>query len=247
MKSNNIFFYIILLFIVPIFAKAETSLKCSDTNALYQVRAILLQHMGSNEDPNNYNDKLVVSDVHAVDFNEHIQKLSCQAILSVQITPDGQGWKYPLVYDYQIDDSGNKNVYLQNLSTREYMQIRMALIQLKNIQPQTSKNTIANELGNQDKHSDNSFIGRCMLEVNKVKYLNGQCFISIEQNGNLFIGPKEQDKISYFALLNVTGKNIGEGSWNEEEGASHAHTPLGNMQRNGACWENSTAKICAWK
>ena len=92
-----------------------------------------------------------------------------------------------------------------------------------------------------------SFYGKCLLEVNKKKYLNGPCAITMENDGGFSIGASETQPVTYFAIISVTGKDVGEGFWNEEKGANHAHTPLGNLVRKGACWQNQKAKVCAWK
>ena len=92
-----------------------------------------------------------------------------------------------------------------------------------------------------------SFRGKCLLEVNHKKYINGQCSVSVEDDGGFSIGASENKPLTYFAIVSVTEKNIGEGFWNEEKGANHAHTSLGNLARKGACWQNDVAKVCAWK
>lgn len=92
-----------------------------------------------------------------------------------------------------------------------------------------------------------SFTGTCLLEVKKKKYLNGPCPISMEDDGGFSIGASETEPLTYFATVSVTGKNVGEGFWNEESGANHAHSPLGKLARKGACWQNQSAKVCAWK
>lgn len=91
------------------------------------------------------------------------------------------------------------------------------------------------------------FIGKCLLEVNNKTYLKGACAITLENDGGFSIGASETKSPTYFAIVSVTGKNVGEGYWNEEMGANHAHTALGNLVRKGACWQNQNAKICAWK
>jgi hypothetical protein len=48
-------------------------------------------------------------------------------------------------------------------------------------------------------------------------------------------------------MVSLTDKNTADGFWNEDEGANHAQTPLGKLTRKGACWQNKTAKVCAWK
>lgn len=92
-----------------------------------------------------------------------------------------------------------------------------------------------------------SYRGKCLLQVNGKKYINGTCPIAMENDGGFSIGAPEKGPITYFAIISVTGKNKAEGFWNEEKGANHAHTPLGDLVRKGACWENKNAKVCAWK
>ena len=92
-----------------------------------------------------------------------------------------------------------------------------------------------------------SFYGKCLLEVHKKKYLDGPCAITMENDGGFSIGASETEPLSYFAIVSVTGKDVGKGFWNEERGANHAHTPLGDLVRKGACWQNQNVKVCAWK
>ena len=49
-----------------------------------------------------------------------------------------------------------------------------------------------------------------------------------------------------FAFVWITSKGVAEGNWNEGysiRGQSH----LGELKRNGACWSNENATICAVK
>ena len=92
-----------------------------------------------------------------------------------------------------------------------------------------------------------AFRGKCLLEVKKKKYINGACPIKMEDDGGFTIGASEKSPLTYFAMVSVTGKDLGEGFWNETKGATHAHTSLGDLIRKGACWQNRDAKICAWK
>jgi len=49
-----------------------------------------------------------------------------------------------------------------------------------------------------------------------------------------------------FAQVNVTRPGLAGGWWNEERWAGHAHSPLGRLARNDACWSNEAATVCAW-
>lgn len=84
--------------------------------------------------------------------------------------------------------------------------------------------------------------GTCLLEVQQRKYLDGPCSIRRDSDGGVSI---ETKPLNYFAIVDVTDGQA-QGHWNAEEGANHAHNPLGVMVREGACWQNAQAKVCAW-
>lgn len=99
----------------------------------------------------------------------------------------------------------------------------------------------------QDPDEENIFLGRCLLEVNGKKYIDGQCPINMESDGSFSIGAAESVPPGYFAMVLIVSKGVAEGYWNEDEGANHAHSPLGELKYSGGCWTNETAKVCAWK
>ena len=93
--------------------------------------------------------------------------------------------------------------------------------------------------------------GKCLLEVNGHAYIKGACKIEVSKDGSFDIGTGGQS--AYFAYVNLDeplqarARQTAEGFWNGEHGESHAHTPLGTLTRDGACWSNQTAKVCAWR
>lgn len=87
--------------------------------------------------------------------------------------------------------------------------------------------------------------GRCLLVVDGKTYLNGPCPVSIDPDGSFSVGTGP--KASFFAYVNVEPSGVAVGSWNEERGATHAHSSLGELKRNGACWTNDKAIVCAWR
>ena len=88
--------------------------------------------------------------------------------------------------------------------------------------------------------------GRCVLQVNGRSYLNGPCDIStIDRDGSFSIGTGKH-RAKYFAYVTMDTDGA-EGFWNETPDASHAHSSLGMLHRAGACWVNSTAKVCAYR
>lgn len=76
-------------------------------------------------------------------------------------------------------------------------------------------------------------------------YISGPYnFEPLGSGGFKIITPGKQ--VTYFAYVDVNGQTA-EGSWNEERGANLAHTPVGTLKRNDACWSNQNAKVCAWR
>lgn len=89
----------------------------------------------------------------------------------------------------------------------------------------------------------------CFIEVDGRIFLQGNCDADFSSDGSFSIGTGVNRRAAkHFAYVNidpVTKK--GRGSWNGEEAESHAHDDLGDMARQGGCWVNAKAKVCAWK
>jgi hypothetical protein len=88
--------------------------------------------------------------------------------------------------------------------------------------------------------------GRCQLQVNGTNRINGPCLYHIDRGGSFRIqeaGRRGDD--FYFAYVSVMG-NTANGSWSGARGVAHAHDPLGELTRSGACWINRTARVCLW-
>ncbi len=83
---------------------------------------------------------------------------------------------------------------------------------------------------------------RCRLEVRGQRYINGPCTGSMEPDGSFQVYTP-----AYFAMIQAEKPGVAFGFWNEEAYASHAHSDLGKLIREGACWTNSQASVCAWK
>jgi hypothetical protein len=96
-------------------------------------------------------------------------------------------------------------------------------------------------------YEESTFTGRCLLEVGGRTYIDGRCPINMSPDGSFTIGASESAPLTFFASVRITGKKLAEGHWNEEEGANHAHTPLGELRFDRGCWQNETAKVCAWE
>jgi hypothetical protein len=91
-----------------------------------------------------------------------------------------------------------------------------------------------------------AFKGECVLQVKGASYLDGPCDIIMEKDGSFQVTTVKGRL--YFAYVNLEGDGTANGSWNGTiPGATHAHDNLGTLTRQGGCWTNDQARICAWK
>ena len=86
---------------------------------------------------------------------------------------------------------------------------------------------------------------KCLLDVGGTVYIDGPCDFEPDRSGDGSFMIMAPDAM-YFAYLNVEAVGIAAGYWNGEPGANHAHTPLGTLTRDGACWIGEGVKLCAW-
>jgi len=86
---------------------------------------------------------------------------------------------------------------------------------------------------------------KCLLAVSGETFIDGACDFQPLSDGTGSFQITGQNA-KFFAYLYVTGAGQGTGFWNEEPGAGHAHSPLGLLLRDGACWQNDTVRLCAW-
>lgn len=86
---------------------------------------------------------------------------------------------------------------------------------------------------------------KCLIEVEGKAYVDGPCdFRPLSGGGGSFQITGESGK--HFAYVYVEGDGKASAHWNGILGESRAHDPLGTLARDGACWSNATAKLCAW-
>ncbi len=84
----------------------------------------------------------------------------------------------------------------------------------------------------------------CKLVVDAEEYINGACrFSPIDSDGSFQI---MSGNGQYFAQVLIDSPGLGTGYWNGERYASHAHSHLGELTRQDACWVNNRASVCAW-
>lgn len=108
---------------------------------------------------------------------------------------------------------------------------------------------------------------KCYFAVSGTTYINGPCrFEFMDGNGSFSfddmrlktrcgvydLGPRECSGAARlitqkgtFGQLRVTSPGRGKIYWNGGA-ATHAHGEISPVTRIGACWQNSSAKLCAW-
>lgn len=91
-----------------------------------------------------------------------------------------------------------------------------------------------------------AFEGKCLIRVGGKNYLKGRCEIELlDKDGSFTVGASDKAPSDYFAYVTVMSPGVADGSWNRDPKATHAHAPLGVLKRQGACWVNDNAKVCA--
>src|SRR5215210_2591211 len=91
--------------------------------------------------------------------------------------------------------------------------------------------------------------GRCLIEVDGTRYLDGRCNVQLEPNGSFTVGTASgSDKSSrHFAYVLAESTGRANAYWSgSSPGSPYAHDALGTVTRKGACWINVNARICAW-
>jgi hypothetical protein len=84
----------------------------------------------------------------------------------------------------------------------------------------------------------------CVVQVGKQTVIDGPCdFTPLDAAGSFTVSAKDA---KFFAYVTVVSPGVAEGHWNEIPFANHAHTPLGTLIRDGACWRNEQASVCAY-
>src|SRR3954451_12774875 len=86
--------------------------------------------------------------------------------------------------------------------------------------------------------------GRCLIAVDGRTFLKGRCDIRVRPGGSFTVGVSDRSRSEYFAYVDLeAGAGAAVGYWNGTEAESHASEHLGPLQRKGACWYNSRARI----
>lgn len=93
-----------------------------------------------------------------------------------------------------------------------------------------------------------AFPGRCLLTVDGKTYLKGICRIDVSADGSFSIAAGLRLKSRHFAYVSLDGTSgKAQGYWNGVEAEKHAHDDLGTLTKQGGCWTNERARICAFR
>ena len=91
---------------------------------------------------------------------------------------------------------------------------------------------------------DRSRPAACLLVVMGKTFIHDTClFTPIGRDGSFEIASMNG---KYFAQVLINRPGRGSGYWNEVPYATHAHSPLGELRREDACWVNAQVSVCAW-
>jgi hypothetical protein len=85
---------------------------------------------------------------------------------------------------------------------------------------------------------------RCRIQIADRSYLDGPCAIDLSEDGSFTVF-QNRGGAGYFAMVIRDGPTA-KGYWNGSPDSAHAHDELGELRREGACWKNERAEICAW-
>lgn len=80
----------------------------------------------------------------------------------------------------------------------------------------------------------------CVLEVDGTKAIDSACYWGPYSSET---GSFVMEANGYFAVIEIDD-NDADGWWNDTPGATHAHTPLGKMKRDGKCWKSESVRVC---
>jgi hypothetical protein len=96
-------------------------------------------------------------------------------------------------------------------------------------------------------HAAQAAPGDCYLSVGSFTYLDGPCNIDLQTDGSFSIGTGETTRSRFFAYVFLDAGGKASASWNRVPDSNHADADLGAVVRQGGCWVNSQAKVCAWR
>ena len=86
----------------------------------------------------------------------------------------------------------------------------------------------------------------CLIEVDSQRYLDGLCTVTEDGAGSWLI---VRDRLSGQAAtvkVNPILSGRGDAAWTGPSGDGRLSEALGPVRREGSCWVNTRARICAW-
>src|SRR3954451_13540997 len=86
----------------------------------------------------------------------------------------------------------------------------------------------------------------CLIEVDRKRYLDGPCTVTEAGAGSWLI---VRDRLmGQAATIKVDPiiSNRGDAAWTGPSGDCRLSEALGRLRREGSCWTNAKARICAW-
>jgi hypothetical protein len=85
-------------------------------------------------------------------------------------------------------------------------------------------------------------VAKCLLVLGGAIIIDGPCNLWIHTDDGSF----DMYVSHAYAMIDIEAKGRAKGWWNGGV-SSYADRSLGDLIRDGACWENEWAKVCAWK
>ena len=94
-----------------------------------------------------------------------------------------------------------------------------------------------------------AFPGECLLEVDRGSYLNGSCNIVMQEGGSFTVGRGDRQHRSRYsaAVIIDPQQGVAYGHWNGRDAKGPMNQELGVLTRQGGCWINDHATVCAWR
>ncbi len=92
-----------------------------------------------------------------------------------------------------------------------------------------------------------AFPSECFLEINGQSYLDGTCNIVMQEGERFTVGRGDRQHRSKYSAAVVLDpqEGLAYGHWNGRDAKGPMDQELGSLTRQGGCWINDHAKVCA--
>lgn len=81
----------------------------------------------------------------------------------------------------------------------------------------------------------------CQLVVDGKTLMKGRCEFDASPDGSFRI-----EGATHIAHVMVEKPGVGSGDWSAKPDNRSSYKETGELRRSGACWANSSTRICAW-